>query len=32
VAAAIAATTEAQKPARRPFPEHLPREDVICIS
>ena len=29
VAAAIEATTEAQKPARRPLPEHLPREDVI---
>jgi len=29
VAAAIEAITEAQKPARRPLPEHLPREDVI---
>src|SRR5438445_4285688 len=28
VAAAIEATTEAQKPARRPLPEHLPREEV----
>ncbi len=29
VAAAIEAATEAQKPARRPLPGHLPREDVI---
>src|SRR5215204_1036005 len=29
VAAAIKAATEAQKPARRPLPEHLPRQDVI---
>src|SRR5947207_11852456 len=29
VAVAIEAITEAQKPARRPLPEHLPREDVI---
>lgn len=28
VAAAIEAATKAQKPARRPLPEHLPREDV----
>src|SRR5207248_4664053 len=28
VAAAIETATEAQKPARRPLPEHLPREDV----
>ena len=29
VAAAIEAVSDAQKPARRPLPEHLPREDVI---
>jgi transposase len=29
VAAAIENTVEAQKPARRPLPEHLPREDVL---
>ena len=29
VAAAIESATEAQKPARRPLPEHLPREDMI---
>src|SRR6202140_2561258 len=29
VAAAIEAATEAQKPSRRPLPEHLPRQDVI---
>jgi transposase len=29
VAAAIEAATEAQKPARRPLPGHLPRENVI---
>ena len=29
VAAAIEAATEAQKPARRRLPEHLPRENVI---
>src|SRR5438094_5960623 len=29
MAAAIEAATEAQKPARRPLPEHLPRETVI---
>ena len=28
VAAAIETAVEAQKPARRPLPEHLPREDV----
>ena len=28
VAALIEATAEAQKPARRPLPEHLPREEV----
>src|SRR3954467_3422824 len=28
VAAAIEGTVEAQKPARRPLPEHLPREDA----
>jgi transposase len=27
VAAAIETTAEAHKPARRPLPEHLPRED-----
>jgi transposase len=27
VGAAIADTTEARKPARRPLPEHLPREN-----
>jgi transposase len=29
VAAMIEAAAEAQKPARRPLPEHLPREDVV---
>jgi transposase len=29
IAAAIETAVEAQKPARRPLPEHLPREDVI---
>ena len=29
VAAMIEAATEAQKPARRPLPEHLPREEVV---
>jgi transposase len=29
VAAAIEAAVEGQKPARRPLPEHLPREEVI---
>jgi hypothetical protein len=28
VAAAIETAVEAQKPARRPLPEHLPREDL----
>src|SRR5712671_7679024 len=28
VAAAVAIAAEAQKPARRPLPEHLPREDL----
>ena len=30
VAAAIETAAEAQKPARRPLPEHLPREDVTA--
>jgi transposase len=25
----VAAAIEAQKPARRPLPEHLPREDMV---
>src|SRR5438045_8996657 len=25
----VAAASEAQKPARRPLPEHLPREDMV---
>src|SRR5438309_8901540 len=29
VAAVIETAVEAQKPARRPLPEHLPREDVV---
>src|SRR5437588_1346294 len=29
VAAAIEGAIEAQKPARRPLPEHLPREDMV---
>src|SRR6267378_748773 len=29
VAAAIETAVEAQKPARRPLPDHLPRENVI---
>ena len=29
MAAAIEAATEAQRPPRRPLPEHLPREDII---
>jgi transposase len=29
VAAMIEAAAEAQKPARRPLPEHLPREEVV---
>ena len=29
VAAAIESAVEAHKPARRPLPEHLPREDMI---
>src|SRR6516165_3336970 len=29
VAALIEAAAEAQKPARRPLPEHLPREEVV---
>jgi len=29
VAAAIERAVEAKKPARRPLPEHLPREDVV---
>ena len=29
VAAMIEAAAEAQRPARRPLPEHLPREDVV---
>ena len=29
VAAAIESAIEAQKPARRPLPEHLPREDIL---
>src|SRR6202049_4232075 len=28
VAAAVQTAAEAQKPARRPLPEHLPREDL----
>src|SRR5947208_1154532 len=28
VAAAVETAAEAQKPARRPLPEHLPREDL----
>jgi transposase len=29
VAALVEAAAEAQKPARRPLPEHLPREEVV---
>ena len=29
VTAAIAAASEAQKPARRPLPDHLPREEIV---
>jgi len=32
VAAAIESAVQTQKPARRPLPEHLPREDILCIS
>jgi len=32
VAAMIEAAAEAQKPARRPLPEHLPREEVVHLA
>src|SRR5437588_2771939 len=32
VATAIESVIEAQKPARRPLPEHLPREDVVHLA